>query len=126
MSQADIVCPNCSNVADGGLYISETDVTHCGCYHEADPKKVRHHAVNAEPLIPCAICGVDATRGYDSRSDHYVDTPAVCVVCRARGYRIDCGDIVLKREPKLLQTNEEWEFVRALSRALRSLGSQLS
>lgn len=36
MSKAKKPCPNCGAKDHGGLYVSGTGVTHCGCYHDAE------------------------------------------------------------------------------------------
>lgn len=43
-------CPNCGE-QDALLFGSETGVTHCGCYHEGDPARVKVH-VSTDPDLP--------------------------------------------------------------------------
>jgi hypothetical protein len=49
-----VICPNCKREAPG-LYTSETGVSHCGCYYEAqDPKSVDYH-VSTDPEATCLL-----------------------------------------------------------------------
>lgn len=43
------VCPNCRVKAFVLLYETEHGVTHCGCFHEGDPGKVRFHVSTFKP-----------------------------------------------------------------------------
>ena len=43
-------CPNCHEKAPGGLYISSTGVTHCGCYYEKDRSEVIYTAEDDDPV----------------------------------------------------------------------------
>ncbi len=46
-----VVCPNCFELADGGLYSAELfQVTHCGCFYEGEAEGKLFH-ISTEPEL---------------------------------------------------------------------------